>query len=406
MKHPLAKVLLAVFALIHLSFYVSATATDHLQHFFVEGTIQDEKTLDFSQIPNGAQTFFEGGEISGEFREYPVLINYYHPATTLLLGGFLQIFDIPASFMVYLEMKMFLTVLLVVLLYRHHSESENFVWALFVFLTFFIQGVDIGCGQYHFLLNLFIFLFLFALIHARSTWQQSCFFFGSLMIKPVGLLWVPQLLMERRYRLVIGSLGTFIVLTAACWWWIPGGRFYVTELLHYSKTHIEHVADGIPTDGGRYTLETILRYLGVSATLTQIVKFSLPVVILAVCYRCRIPLFAALFLWTCYYLLFYSRVYIYHYTTLIPFFTLGVLTQPQFQGRFVKAMIVVSCLPSPYFLYKLFDIFVEGSAHGSHRNVTSDGFFIMICLRVLPVLLIAVYIVLDSWKQRSIGTES
>ena len=166
------------------------------------------------------------------------------------------------------------------------------------------------------------------------------------------------------------------------------------------------MADGIPTDGGRSTLETILRYLGVSATLTQIVKFSLPVVILAVCYRCRIPLFAALFLWTCYYLLFYSRVYIYHYTTLIPFFTLGVLTQPQFQSRFVKAMVVISCLPSPYLLYKLFDIFVEGSAHGSHRNVTSDGFFIMICLRVLPVLMIAVYIVLDSWKQRSIGTES
>jgi hypothetical protein len=405
-KHPLAKVLLAVFALIHLSFYVSAVATDHLQHFFVEGTIQDEKTLDYSQIPNGAQTLFEGGEIKGTFREYPVLINYYHPATTLLLGGFLQTFGIAAGFVVYLEMKMFLTVLLVVLLYRHYSESENFVWAMFVFLTFFIQGVDIGCGQYHFLLNLFIFLFLFALIHEKSAWQQSCFYFGSLMIKPVGLLWVPQLLIERRYRLVIGSLLTFATLTASCYWWIPGGQFYVRELFFYSTTHIIDVADGIPTDGGRFTLETILRYAGVSASITQILKFSLPVVILAVCYRYRIPLFAALFLWTCYYLLWYSRVYIYHYTTLIPFFTLGVLTQPQFQSRFLKAMMVISCLPSPYWLYKLFDVFVEGSVHGPHRNVTSSGYFIMICLRVLPVLLIAMYIVLDSWKHKSIGGRS
>ena len=54
-KHPLAITLVAVFALIHLSFYLSAVKTDHLQHFFVEGTIQKEKTLDYSQVPNGAQ---------------------------------------------------------------------------------------------------------------------------------------------------------------------------------------------------------------------------------------------------------------------------------------------------------------------------------------------------------------
>ena len=183
------------------------------------------------------------------------------------------------------------------------------------------------------------------------------------MIKPIALLWIPQLLMVRRYGVVIGAIGAFVIVTAACWW-IPGGQFYIRELFHYSTSHIEHVAEGIPTDGGRFTLETILRYLGASALVTQFIKFSLPLVFLSLCYHCRIAIFPALFLWTSYYLLWYSRVYIYHYTTLIPFFTLGVLTQPQFQGRFVKAMIFLSCLPSPYLLYKLTGTFVEGPAGG------------------------------------------
>lgn len=392
---------LGLFVLGHLSFYLSALQTDHLQHLFMAGTIQAEKTLDYSQIPNGARTLFEGDPLGvrGRKRPYPVLNNVYHPVTTVLLGGFLQLFDIPTGFVVFTAIKLAMTGVLALLLYRRYRESPNFTLAAFVFLLFAPQAVDIACGQYHFLLDFAVFLLCWGLLHAKSDRWLTSAYLASLLVKPIGLLWAPNLWLAGKRRVAVVALGLFVGLTAAGSL-LPGGDYYLDQLLFHAESPIQQVKLGVPQDGGRYTLEALIRFAGGGVGVTQALKFALIPVLLAIGWVFRLPLFTILFTWVVYYLLFYGRVYIYHYATLIPFLTLGLLTQRAFQTRTAKVLIVLLSLPSPYLLFKLAGVFVEDFGHPVHQRVSATGYVLMACLRVLPALALGVCVVAHEVRGR------
>lgn len=401
--------LILLFLVIHLSFYVATLWTDHLQLFYPQGTIQKNKTLDYTTIPNGARTFLEGGPLNGIPRTYKVVENPHHPAITLTLGLFLQIFDIPTGFKVFTVLKILVTSGMFFLLYRKFHEHENFLLASFVFLTFFDQGAEINCGQYWFVLNCFIFFFLYSLQCGHSSFLSSFWYLGTLITKPIGLLWIPQLVIKRKFRVVVVALSAYVLLSLAAYVLLPGGDYFLSYLFGTAVTLPS--PDNLP----RYTLPAILHYFGADAGLTEVLKYVVLSTLMLITVTLRLPLISGLMIWTSYSLLFYPLTYTYHYTCLVPFLTLGLLTSREFNDRFVKGCAVLLCLPTPYCLFKLFNLFpvtlekvqqspwsrdIVGEAFDESRNLSDEGIVVMMCLKVVTLIAMLSWIVVQSRSKR------
>ena len=386
---------LTLFFAVHLSFYASALVTDHNRTLFPQGEIQQIKTLDYSQVPNGATTFFEGGPTIGVERDYPVLANVYHPLFTIVVGGVLQLFSIQAGFSLYTLAKLGVTVALFSQLKHCFRTSPHFLFAAFVLLCHFSQAVEIGSGQYHFLLNACNYSLLFAAVLGRHQVYLWVWCAVSLFVKPVGLLWLPLFVIRRQFLVPAVSVGLFAGLTAVYYWLSGDERHYVTNLLRQFTT--SEVETGLP----RYSLVGVLWYCGAGLPLTQIIKYACAAALLVVTYRVRDSLLIGLFIWVCYYLLLYRLVFEYQYTSLIPFFVFGVLTQAEFQTRFAKFCMVLACLPPPFALFKMLGLFPYVAGHWTRevstvdpsRNLSDAGMFVLMCLKVLPVLVLLVYVV-------------
>lgn len=395
-------VLLGLFFAVHLSFYVSALGTNSYKHVYPQGEIQDVKTLDYSQVPNGAKTFFEGGETfipgawtAGGPRPYPVLRNVYHPLFTLVVGGVLQVFRLEAGFAVFALLKLGVTVYFFRVLYEKYRASDQFLFAAFVMLCHFSQSIEIGSGQYHFLLNSCIFMLLLDSVEGRSQIRLSLWYSLSLFVKPLTLLWIPLLLMRRTFWLAVVPAGSFFAATIIYYVWTGETTFYVDNLIRMSAGTLGN--DALP----RYSVTGILTFLS-GPEFAFVTKHLLVLALLAVTYRMRNSLVIGVFVWVCYFLLFYSLVYDYHYTTLIPVLVLGILTRREFQDWFAKLLMVLICLPSPLLLFKAAGVFpyVEGQWRreiGANpvdlaRNLSDDGMCVLMCLKVLPLLVLMIYV--------------
>ena len=148
-----------------------------------------------------------------------------------------------------------------------------------------------------------------------------------------------------------------------------------------------------------FNFETLVLHLGGGNALFLLCKYG-GALLLCVSYcRRQMSMFVGVFLATCYYLLFYNGVFEYHYTSLIPLFVLGLLTQPEFNHRFVKFWILVACLPTPYVLFRhlqLFALTPEFAANlyrvDPERTLTSHGLFFLLVFRLIPLLLLAAFI--------------
>lgn len=391
---------LALFVAIHLSYYVSALWTDHLLVFFPWDAIQTEKTLDYSQVPNGAQAFFEGGPISAEGvkRDYPVLKrNVYHPVFTLAVGTPLQWMDIRTGFVAFGLVKLAITGLLFGVLFRRYRHERHFLWAAFIFWTSFPQVIELSSGQYHFLLNAAVFLLLYGLLHGQSSWWLSACYLGSLLVKPIGVLWFPQLVLRRKF-LIAAALVVFVGLTAATHYGIRGGDVYLMGLRFRAESETQPLA---PDREAYFNLEVVLVQLGLPAALATTLKYFGAAALGASFLLRRMSFIQGVLLSTCYYLMFYSGVFEYHYTSLIPVLTLGVLTQPELQHRFARFWMIVSCLPSPYILLHALPMFAV-SPHllrglppdaDPSRTLSSSGLLFLVLFRVLPVVMLAAFVV-------------
>ena len=417
---------LALFWAIQLSFYVSTLATDSYKYLYPQGEIQDIKTLDYSQVPNGAKTFFQmqsarsgrrpppptyipgawtvGGPrpewsagTADEPTSYPGLQNVYHPIFTLVVGGVLQVFRLDAGFTVFTLIKLVLTVYWFRWLFAAYHSSAHFLFAAFVMLCHFSQSVEIGSGQYHFLLNGCIFMFLWGSVTGRSQPYLALWYGLSLFVKPLALLWVPMLLMRRTILLAIVPVVMFFAATVLYYMWSGELPFYIENLLMMTTRTL--VRPTLP----RYSISGIVAVLtAYDSTVVTIVKYLAIVVALVLTFRMRKSMILGVFTWTCYFLLFYSLVYEYHYTTLIPVLVLGILRHREFQGWWARVLIVWICLPSPFLLFKAGNLFpyVPGSWEreiGSDpvdlaRNLSDTGMCVLMGLKVLPVLLLLIHV--------------
>ena len=391
---------IGLFVAIHLSYYVSALGTDHLLWFFPWDAIQSEKTMDYSQIPHAVLEWRQGGNLCGEFKlpaDYPLLRgNVYHPIFTLLIGFPLQWLSIPVGFVILTLLKLVISTLIFVDLCRRAGQSPRFCLAAFVWWVFFVQGVEIGSGQYHFFLNMCIYFLLLGVLEDRSDTWLTGWLLASLLVKPIALLWVPLLLLRGKVRVAIaGTLG-FVTLTGiGCLF--QGGDQYLDLLVGFASVPTE------PPSFHRemvFNLQAVILHWGGGKAAAVVLKYGVGLGLLVLFCVPRISLFCGMLLATCYYLLFYSGVFEYHYTTLIPFLVLGLLTQRDLRHPFALICVVGACLPSPYFLYKWFDLFAlppelaeQLQGIDPQRVVTASGLFLMLVLRVLPAMFLALFIV-------------
>ena len=391
---------IGLFVAIHLFYYASALRTDHLLWFFPWDAIQSEKTLDYSQIPHAVLEWRQGGNLCGPFTmpaEYPLLRgNVYHPVFTLLIGLPLQGMSISTGFAIFSLVKLLISSLLFVDLYRRAGQSPRFVLAAFVWWVFFVQGVEIGSGQYHFFLNTSLYLFLLGVVENRSDTWLTGWLLASLLVKPIALLWVPLLMLRGKIRVAVAATLGFAVLTGiGCLF--QGGSQYLELLVSFA---------GLPTEAPAFhremvfNLQAVVLHWGAGIAAAELLKYSAGIGLLALFFVPRISLFCGLLLATSYYLLFYSGAFEYHYTTLIPFLVLGLLTQRDLRHPFALVCILVACLPSPYFLFKQLDLFALPSELAEQlqgidpqRVVTAPGLFLMLVVRVMPVMFLALFLV-------------
>ena len=387
--------------LINVLFYISASQTKWFDYFFSGSALHlCCKGLDFYQIPNGAYAYLHGGSLSGVVphgvKAYWIghpLNNYnvYHPLFTLILGGFLILFEPTKSFYIWMFLKFFITVGMVIYFYKNFKDNKYVDLAIFFILTNFTQYLEIETSQYQFMVNLFIFIMLVNFAKNRNGVLNGIWYFMSLIAKPVGLLWVPILFFKRKYKTMLIGFILFVILTAV--FLLNGSGGYYTYYLQY---HFFHPDKSGPIQ--IITLDAFLRYsTPVSEFFLSVLKIVCFILIVCLSSFKRISLLIAIYLSIVYYLLFYDRVYEYQYTALIPILAVCLVACEEFQRRLSRILIIIIGLPSIFFILHFFKIdFIQDPVLGPDPTVL--GWQLIVLNRILPVILLTFFVLVPDVK--------
>lgn len=381
------RLIICLAILIHLSFYFSALKTHHLDVFFAHGNTHELQGLDFFQVPSGAYAWLRGGSLTGQLAENTDQTAYapfsnnnvYHPFFTIVLGSILQLFPAETAFKLWLFFRLLITILLTILLYKKYRLHKNFPLAVCLLIALFPHYLEIWNGQYQFLLDLAIFIILIGSLNKHPPSKKTQLFNGilyacSLLVKPIGLLWIVPLFLKKRYLTLFSGLLIFIAVSLP--FAINGdGMYYFANLFN----RVNQPIGGPP---GIFTLDAIFRHFVALEPYANLLKIAIAILLLIIQIRVKPNFFTSLFMWTSYYLLFYDLVFEYHYTSLAPFLALGFLSQKTFNKPLVKISSLSYLLPTPFILFYLLQIGAEG------RFVTDLGWMIMVLFRVIPLIII------------------
>ena len=129
-------------------------------------------------------------------------------------------------------------------------------------------------GQYHFILDAAIVLFFLSI--EKNKIIASCSFLLSLLVKPITLLWIPILALQKKWYVVITSLMSFMLLS------IPSyldktGIYYFDNL----NNRIQSPIGGPP---GIFTVDSLLRYWKINLYIdhTLIIKLLIFITIILI----------------------------------------------------------------------------------------------------------------------------
>lgn len=380
--------------IINISFFISAFSTGWYDYFFFGSSIHYCcRGLDFFAVPNGAYSFYHGGDFSGRMPYslppysigFPSNLNLYHPFFTLFLGSFFLLFQPNIAFYLWMGIKFIYTMLVAYYLHKTFSHSKALPLALFVFLANFAQYNEIKISQYQFIFNIFLLLFLVALVKKQHIVAPIIYFLITLLVKPLGLLWLPTLLIKRRFRLAIISVLLFIVLT------LPfiinrTGMYYVDNLTSvffhpiYTNTIDIMSLDAFLRSAFNITPHTITILKALSILIISLLAFSK-----------RISLFKCIFFLVVYFLCFYDLLYQYHFSILGPVFTVGLLSDRDFRTLPAKILILISTGPTIFFLLRFFNYdFIWDRLLGPNPTIT--GWQLVSFFQLLPILLLVIVV--------------
>ncbi len=391
MQHPL----ICIGVIIHVLFYISAWQTKWFNYYFSGSPLHlCCQGLDFYQVPNGAYTFLHGGSLDATPARgghifavgFPIQSNVYHPVFTLLLGGFLILFSPAASFYVWMLMKLLITIPIILYFYKRFKGSKYLDLAIFLTLINSTQYLEIEISQFQFALNIFLFIMLINYTgHGDSIWNGICYF-CTLLVKPIGFLWIPVLFFKQQYKTLIVGLVLFALTTGLFMINNVGGYFTHNLIAHFLYPYKSGPIQII-------TLDALLRY---TFHLPELVLSALKVIFLGFVVFLsafkRVHLVTGIYLVVVYYLLFYDYVFEYHYTTLIPILAVGLATRPEFQTLASRICIILISLPNVFFVLHYFHFaIVVDSFLGP--DPTPLGWQLIVLSRVLPILFLTGVIV-------------
>jgi hypothetical protein len=353
LRRNFQKILFLISIFVHIFYYISAYFTQTLAPFFVWAATGG---MDFFQIPNGAYAFLHGGSLTGILSSgvspfahvfcCSFNFNVYHPLFTLLVGTPLQLLP-PAIVMgVWACVHLILMAILVFFLWKKFRHHKYLYLALSILLLFSYHYYEIWLAQYHFLFNFFTILFLYESVKHGDTKKAGVWLFLSLLVKPVGLLWIIPLLLYKRYKTVSFGFGAFAFATFLFTIFpFTFGQYYITNFLS--------VASAMRPSANLYAFQWIIPSFPM-ATL-HFVGILLAIGLIMVQIIKKPSLFTIITLWSGYQLLFYGLVFHYHYTILAGIICLGILLDIFSPKRIEMIPIIFLTLPTPVVFFQMSD---------------------------------------------------
>lgn len=347
---------------IYLLFFISVAWTGWFDAFFSGAALHmGAKGIDFYQLPRGAWAFWHGGSLTGDplsdgsqyAKQEFANGNVYHPLFTLILGSFLALFDPVQAPYVWLWTKLLLSLLVIAYFFWSFRSSKYIGFATFIVLANFSIYLELAAWQFHFVLNMFLFLFLITLVkRSSSLWSGGLYYLGML-VKPIGLLFVPTLLVKGRWKTILPGIGLFALCTMS--FLFRGTGAYYTNNLGANLS-----SSGTLGPNQIITFSALLHYTTQWPDITyHVIQYGLLAIVVFLSALRRTHIAKAIFLYVAYYLCFYEQVFEYQWSSLAYVLAVCVVTCPEFQTRGSRLCTLLTCLPGCFILLNALHIDVK-----------------------------------------------
>src|SRR5437879_6437207 len=215
--------LLGIGLLIHIAFFISASRTKWFDYFFSGIALHlCCRGLDFYTVPDGAYAYLHGGGSLGFVPTstlyvygigFPTNYTANHPLLVLFVGAFLMLFSPASSFYVWMFIKLFVYLAVLIYFYVNFKDSKYIRLAIFLSLINSTQYLEIEISQFQFILNMFLFLMLIILAKNEKSRLGDLFYFLTLIAKAIGLLWMPLFFFKRQFKMLVVGVGLFLIVT-------------------------------------------------------------------------------------------------------------------------------------------------------------------------------------------------
>ncbi len=381
--------------LIYFLFNLSALKTNWLDFFFFGSSIHYCcQGIDFYGIPNGVYSFINGGSLSGAnlphaLKPYSVNTlsnpNDYHPITALILGSLIIIFDSNKSFYYWMIAKILITIPIIYYFYKNFSDNKLINLAIFIFLANFSQYNEIRISQYQFIFNTSLLLLLISLVKKKDNLERGILFFLTLIAKPISLLFLPVLVIKKYYFPAVIGISIFLISTIT-FNILNIGNYFTDNLIY----HLLNPKEGKSID--YMSLDAFLRYtFNISPDFIKYFKYIVLISIYLLAFNKKTHILTLIFLLTSYFLFFYDHLFQYHFSVLGAILPICLLILPNFQTRFAKILILITCLPTTFFILRIINLeFVMDPIYGP--NPTMKGWQIVSFFQLLPLTILSVII--------------
>jgi len=398
--HLRKHVLLYLGAILYLLFFISVARTGWFDIFFSGAALHTgAKGIDFYQIPRGAWAFWHGGSLTGDplangsqyAKQYYSNGNVYHPLVTLTFGSLLAQFDPLLSPYVWLWVKLFLSLLVIACFYWSFRTSKYINFAVFILFVNFSIYLELAAWQFHFILNMLLLLFLIMVVKRVSPLWTGCVYCLGLLIKPVGVLFVPILLFKGRWKVIVHGLWFFIVCTAP-FLLFGSGKYYLDNLI------LNLSLSGTLGPNQIITLSALLHYTThwPDFVYQALQNAALYFVVFLSALR-RVHIAKAVFLYIAYYLCFYEQVFEYQWSTLAYVLAVCIVTCPEFRTKFSCVCILLTCLPGCFILLNLLHIDVKNEQYwGFIPGATAWEW--MVVSKLIPLFLLLISVLAADFK--------
>ncbi len=289
----------------------------------------------------------------------------YHPAFAATIGAVLARFDPAAAYAIWVGLLEACFFFVWFLLSRLVESRRHLLFGILLLVGFSPYYLEVYMGNSSFLVAAMLFGG-FYFYRNGSVGRFALLFTASLLVKPIGLIFLPILIVDRRFRMAGAILLAIVVLAAPFFWLDPQGwhRFLAINVeaipaagwvVHAGNQGLHGlIADLCARTHGISTRQ--LASFGDLPGLCPSLLWALPFLFIAVSavatWKGSRELGGLLFLWSATYLLGYKDVWEHSYSFLILGFG-WMLAQRTAPRRLLWVGAVVLALPTGFAFYDI-----------------------------------------------------